>query len=862
MAGLYDKVRRGSQAIAKGPNGVLQEAGSTDPSQSQTPPNISQLSGQAGLQAPPIDPMSAASIGANANQQKMMGSPAQTQNALRIANEPGQTLQSAETLQTDRTKQTSTEQQETQKSQALQQLGPLGDRVNDLINAQRDKLGAAAGKGVAVQAAPNTLQGIPTDPQKLTQLKDAAKALMANPMDQNLLLQVNTLLGRDPSSTIDPAQMSSLYESSVDSLSRGGADVVSNSLTVDDLAKLPAFGYDLQSLGKLLDTPPEQLGKFTIPELQQKLSQVHDTVFSTTAQLQQKANSGELGGAERALARQAGREASTTGVRASESDMNHLAQQIANADQVQFNGKTYAVEDLLKDETISGTISEYLNAPAGSDVRKQLEKNEPALVSFINKNGAVLTQAANQMAHAEQQFKSTNERNQAVSKIGNTTLDPEVMKAILPGYGQLATKAIDTSRSPVFNTLMTLKPDAKEAAAKEINALAADPNTKDTVQELAGLRPDQIKALHLEEGANSPAIKALTASRAAEQQLSHVDPNDTNAVLSLFTGTPGMDAGTVQRELTADRAAGVLGLSNVPKNAAFLDADGDGKLDPPASLLQKVKDSTPHVSLARAPLGVRPYQAQPLQEFKPNSPLEQTIYSKLSDSAADGKISGDDFRTAKFSEDNLYDLQDSGLVNKWGKDASDELQKELSSYRDTATTKAEGSLPDMDAPAVSTALDMPAARSVQVPDTQNADGSWVMKNVEIPSQEQMDSLGKQADNLTDVVKKWKDTLADLQQDPRAVRRLNLKDMQDKIDKYQSVLDRLQSRRAQLKSNYLPDTPLENAVGESYGESQGSPPEGASPDLINKVGTTVGGNSIYNTITNPIGSTIRTFKRFT
>lgn len=673
---LQDKVKQGSQALVRGQNGVLTE---------ETPQTIQQLSGQAGLPAPPVDPMSAATVGANSHQQKMMGTPAQTQAAFAAAQDSTQTLQDATRRSQARSQATDQESQEKEKSQQLQQLGSLGDRVSDFMQGQRKALEQkgviATDEQIALPTSSAQLQGLPSDPTQLTTLKDAAKAYLANPSDMKALLAINKALGRDPNSQVTPDEVQSLYESSTATLARSGADTVANSLTVADLATQPEFGYDLNSLSDLLEVPADQLGKMTVPELQEKMQELQAQQFSNVQVNNQKATSNQLGGAERQLAHQLGREQAAVGLKATEADVQRLDQAINNADTVTFNGQQYKVGDLLQDSTISGIITDYLNAPEGSPLRKQLEASEPELLKFIQSNKAVLDDAAKAMAGGTQQFKDIQTANQAVATVQGVPLPPELMKAINPDFGQLSAEKFDPNSSGLLQHLNSLPPDQAKTAATNVSSLVA--KYPELAGQLAGLKSDEVAQLGLNLENPSPKLQAFINNQDEWNQIHNTDPKDVDKIVQLITGDSGLTPDKAQAILDTNKAASALGFT--APGAPQLDADGDGKVDSVDQLYQNLVNNTPKATLKDAISGkVSSYQPQDLESYSPSKPEEKIAWDKLKDAAMDGSISASDIANAGFTEDELKMIQP--LSSKWGAQAKVAVAKQLQSYTLKRTT--------------------------------------------------------------------------------------------------------------------------------------------------------------------------------
>lgn len=656
MSTLQDRISRNRKVLAKGQDGTLQEVQEQD---------LQQLAGQAGLATPPTDAMSAATLGAGPHTQKMMGSPAQVQAAVRMAQDPNQNLQTASRRQDAGRDMTTTEQASQKKSQGLAEVGSLGSRVNNFIEAQRQKIASSNLQASQQQvAAAPTVQGLPSDPGQLAKLKDAAKLLLTNPQDMNALLQLNQSLGRDINTTVTSDQIKQLYETSNATLSRFGAEVVDDSLQVEDLVASGGLGYDLGSLAPLLNLSPDVLGKMSVGQLRDQIQRVTEQEFQKTAVIEQQASSNVLGSAERMLARQSGQELSATGVRATEQDMARLEQSIRNADQVQFGGQTYQVDDLLRDETVSKIITDYLQAAPGTPTRTQLEASEPGLIQFIQRNQAVISDAASKLEAGAKAFTAVQDSNQAIGKVGSTSLDPGLVKELLPEYGTLQAQNLNTTSIPFFQTLAALPPNQKETFAATANALVQDPATADVKEEFKGLTPAQLQALHLEQGLASPALQALKQNRQEHQKLKSLESNPDGILKTLTGGTvqSTKDAAALVKQ---DTAARVLGLQSGGPNV--LDQNGDGQLDQIDQLYRSMLDATPRASLKDAAEGRTPvFQPVSIRPYEPNDPREQTLLSRLGQVASDGVLTPDEVAGANLNEQELWDIVDMGLASRWG----------------------------------------------------------------------------------------------------------------------------------------------------------------------------------------------------
>lgn len=667
---LQDRISQNRKVLVKGPGGVLQE----------TPPeDLQQLTGKAGLDVPPTDAISAGAIGANPHQQKMAGSIANVQNAMRMAQDQNQTLQTAERQQQARSTQTAQEQVASKKSKDLQDLGGLGDRVNQFIEGQKQKLQNQTMTAQNIQTAepPAGLTGLPQDPNTLSSVKDAAKALLANPNDMQALLKLNEGLGRDKNRLVTPDELKQLYEDSSATLARTVGDVVDHNLQVEDLIAAGTLGYDLPALSGLLELPADQIAKLSVSQLRDQIAAVNQKEFSKSQELQKQAGSTVLGSAERGLARQLGREASATGQRASEHDMSRLEDSIGKADTVSFAGQTMTVEQLLGDDTISKTIKDYLDSPEGSPLRQRIESTEPALTQFIHQNQAALKDVSDQMAAGAGEFQKIQSDNAAVGKVApGAELDTDVLKSLLPDYGKLSASRIDTSQNPALAYLHSLDEGGAQRAVGTLNALKKDHTMADVVDAVGTLNPDEIKSLELDKGLDSPRLKNLRSNRDKYEALEETSPADANRVLQLLTGDAGFTPEKAQALL--DQSAGAKALGFRFGNQQMLDADNDGKLDSIADILHRLKTQNPKAS-------TRDAAHDAIQSFSPKSPDqwapansdEATLWGKLKGFVADGKLDTKELDQAKLSEEEMHLAAAGGYLNAWPSDVQTSVKKSL-----------------------------------------------------------------------------------------------------------------------------------------------------------------------------------------
>lgn len=632
---LSQALRSNRQGVTKrGPGGQLSQ---------ESPEEIQTLAGQAGLQAPPTTPVGAAGIGANADQQKMMGTPAQKEAAFSLAQVPVESgLAAAMRRGQARTEKTEEEKAQEQKSQDMENLGSLGTRVNDFINVQRQALqnqalAATTQNQLEVRSAEDPFNG-----KDLSSIKTLLQTYRDNPTDQNVLLELNKALGYDINRQLSTAEVDQLYESAVSTISRGGAGNVDDDLNVEDLLQQQDFGYDKTQLSQLLGIPEESVGKLSVGQLRAEIERVGNEEFAQSEKLDEKAQSGLLGQAERGLAAQAGREASATGVRATEQDYANLEQQISQADKVFFDGKEFNVEDLLKDETISGIISDYMNAGPDSEIRKQLDQFEPKLAEFIKKNQSVLAEASSNMQAGAGEFVGTQDFNKSLQTIGGIKMVDSLIDTFLGKSRELQSEKINPQDVPLYAASQELPQGQQQAYMNNLNTeVQRDP---ETIQDLKDLSTDQIKAWQIGGDGSSPWQTNYIAPKRTYENIVTAG-NDTNQLVKIAVrNVTGLEQAA--SKLSDTRAIGALGFGPGAQSN-IIDVNGDGNVDSPSAIRSGLLAANPRPSLKGGPGSNKVYEAIDLASAAELNERQRKIFGALSWATGDGYIQAGDLQNSK-----------------------------------------------------------------------------------------------------------------------------------------------------------------------------------------------------------------------
>ena len=654
MATLQQTLKGLPQAddqMTRGPGGVLQQK-----------KTLQQATQQLGLSAAPTTPLGAELAGAGPQPAKMAGTPQQLQAALQQASEPSDLQTTLRRKQFTR-EATAGEAAAIQKSADMQKLGGLGDRVTKLITSEYEKIPVAPTNLLAV----DEYQG-----KKLGPIADKLAAVIKNPNDMDAQLAVAEYFGR----ALDPTEIKSLFKSTGESLGTAAAGAVRNLSAVPITEMLTDLGYDLPTLSGLLGIPVETLQKYSVEQVQEKVDQVAAEEYSKAQQIQQQAASPFAGAAERAQAREAGRELATTGVRATEADMQRLADTIESADQVSFLGQTKSYKDWLADDEISAMIKEVVDSPEGSQLRKDLEQMSPDLYNFVTNNEASLKNLTSQIETGASQFKQLQDKNKEFisNTFGNIDLDPTLQEELIPGSTKLSATELTSKSSPVTKYLTDKTPDQRKQFTNQINSARTDnPNIG---KEIASLSPEKLKTLAIESNGKRWRDYVYTLNDSTD--IKNTDPLDSDKLLSHFS-TSISNVKQVEDDINTQRALDLIGIPDSTYTTGSIPLK-DGKVNT-EQLKPTLLAGTPVPKLEDAADGKM--KSVEFTYKSPKLPGTDTapgrIYDTFSDILKTGRVPTiPEIQQAMITDSTgriMSDLNDSGITQKWGYKPEDLLFK-------------------------------------------------------------------------------------------------------------------------------------------------------------------------------------------
>jgi hypothetical protein len=662
MATLSDRIKK-NKTLLRDVSGQLVESSSVTP--------INDMTSQAGVLAPPTTPAGVGMLGGNQHQQKMAGTPAQKQSAMTFVQQkgPDQTLATEQRLASSKRALTAEEEAAKQKAGKLEQLATIPEQVNQAIQAQMSKLAEAK----PVQAAVVGAEAGSNQAQLLEKLR-------ANPADTETLAKLNVAMGRAPNTAMTAQELEKLYQSSTAAIAQAGAQAVDNNIGVGTLS-----GIDTTELSQVLGMTPEQVAGMTVSQLTDAVNAQRQAEFTRTQQAQAEMSRGLAGAAEQAAMRQQLREFSTTGVRSREADVQKIENAVESGETVDFGGKSYEIGELLSDDNISEMITDFINAPT-SAAAAELRKSSPALVKFIEDNQAVLKAATDVMKQTVGKLGQITKANQALVTYGNTSLPRNLVSQILPESAVFGGKAIDPQSVPVLKAINALPPERREQAATNLSRLEA--LNPELSKQVAGLSEDEIRKLDLG-NPNSPAIRAIEDNLNFTKQLAAINPNNTDEVLTLLTGTPTTEK-ELQASLDMEKSLAELGIKSTGAFAANFDRNRDGKVD---NAKDVIKDLLAPKSIRDILGGARTSASlnKPVSSAAPSGIMENVLMTTFGPGLKDGKLTSEDVRMMPMSEEALRTLAmgvDGELDNYLGgKDSKlrKTLNGRINKWKDTKT---------------------------------------------------------------------------------------------------------------------------------------------------------------------------------
>jgi hypothetical protein len=458
--------------------------------------NLAKKQGTPGV---PITPAGAAASGASPDAAKMAGSRQQKEAApTAVKVQTDKSLAGTQRLDQGREVATGAEQAQAAKAGKLQQLSGVDERVQALVNQQLSAGNLQA--SAAAQTAYNDAQLATLAP---TVDQAGVKTLLDKYHQLNLELQSPAL---DP--TARQAKQAELNQALADLTNQYGINNPQAYLDVSQTrvgstaaqsvinpADVKLSTLDVSPLGlsqaELTDLLGPDWADLSVGQFQQRVNDVRQAEFQRINTLRGQLVTLPVGSAQRELVLRELGDSANVGVTGVEQGIKQLQQQLDEASVVKVGGVDYTVENLLKDETISRLVADYLNPAGDPEDKAALEQGNPDLVAWIKGNSQALTDLAKQMGVSDAGFGTVQEGQKALATVGEgATLSDAVMKNLVPEWGSAVASVTDLSDNGLYAALKdpsVTTDDRADLAAK----LNADP---ELVQTLAGLPAEQVLA--------------------------------------------------------------------------------------------------------------------------------------------------------------------------------------------------------------------------------------------------------------------------------------------------------------------------------------------------------------------------------
>jgi hypothetical protein len=369
----------------------------------------------------PTSPMQAAVLGASPDSAKMIGDARQKRAALDINQQAApQTETLSDRLRTRQAGDTAVATRgQLPVSENLAKLGGLGDRVQSAIQGAMNRSLAQAPVITSTPDISTALADYNSNPTPAAVEAFRAKSGGLSPQEymqqQSAESTASTQLAAATPDQIGIAELNLVGE---------GQPFTSNT-----------------ELAAALGISETELGNMNLSQLQSNIQSQVDKNTQDMEQWTSRATDPNLGPAERAEARQQLRDMGAIGVRANEEQWNQLGDAIDSADEVQFGGQSYTVDELLSDDGITGLVSDYLNNPARAS---ELSKSEPELTKWIESHRAALQDSVEQLQDTDTAYQETTSANQAIAQ----GLPDDTMAALLPGWDPSSATPIDLASAP------------------------------------------------------------------------------------------------------------------------------------------------------------------------------------------------------------------------------------------------------------------------------------------------------------------------------------------------------------------------------------------------------------------------------
>jgi len=345
----------------------------------------------------PLTPLMGSLLGASPDQVKMLGDKRQKQAALRLE---APTLAEAlryQSLTKDR--QLNKERKGAlKKAKSLAPLTNLQKRVQTLVHSKK----------FLKEVKPVRFLKPKAGTSRSMEVALRNFSIRGDSSDYNRLVHE---LGRTPSAK----DLLSLYRSADDMIIDTLVKNIADKITIGDLSE--DLGYSNAELSTLLHVPDVSL--LSIAGFRDALSTLISEEFSEVDNLNARSQDPSLNAMEREELLTELRTLGSSGLRTQERAMKDLHSSLEGSERVEFMGKTYTTEELLRDKTLSSILRQYLTADPNSELARGFREKNPHMASFIQENRETLTAKTAVLKHSATTKKYRHDLRTERSKYSN-----------------------------------------------------------------------------------------------------------------------------------------------------------------------------------------------------------------------------------------------------------------------------------------------------------------------------------------------------------------------------------------------------------------------------------------------------------
>lgn len=546
---------------------------------------VGNLSSAAGLSTPPTSPQETQVIGGSPQQAAMAGGPAQQgANAVRMAVKGQQDLATA--LRQKQVSSALTPEQRAQ-IQAQQQIQAMGSsleaRVPQLIQTAIAKGTGTAGTSTSLVADDTQLASNPTyaalsDADKAT-FKTALQKVGSSTGTNADVAQVNKLLGHDASHLLTSAELQTMFMAPDATLGTKLAGATPESVTIGQLSPKDLGVDSFDQIDQDLGLAPGAAAKMTVAQLGAAVAAVKTKGYSSADQWRQELADPTTSTQERETARTMLRAMGASGVKEAEAKFSQLRDQVQASNQVQFNGKSMSVDDVLSSDNMKATVASYIHM---TDAEKAtFRAAEPEMATWIDSNTAALKSFTSNVPKEATDFATLQSNNTAtLTGIADPTTRDAVGKLLHPNWGQ---PTAEVYTAPTMLTQAAAHPKDAAAVSDAVSSLIASGDAAGA-QDL--VTSDYSNLTTLGDGSAAAGLAKYTTARAQYTTSQNIGPTtDPTSVVEGIFGPTSTVTGVAGQIKTSNAATTLLGAP-AASSSSMLKGDGSLNMDSVASALK------------------------------------------------------------------------------------------------------------------------------------------------------------------------------------------------------------------------------------------------------------------------------------